>query len=406
MSERNKRQNWTHVAILIFIILMLGTAFSACRQPEEGASLPTAVSTVSLLTIAPPTETFLPPTLDLTATERANQTTPVPTNTRVVNTPTPVNAVINITTPNSESTLVMGSTIEIFGLVQKEENQIVWVSLVSANGRLLVEQQATINEIGWDTIMSIPRFVSGAATLQAAIRDADGTLQNVYQQPMTIVPDIETADRYILMTRPELDETAVSGFSIFFDGEIKFPTNNTLSISIWTEDCQTKVANQNFVLGSSNQAFSWQGFVVIPTNVDGPACAVASFGEPGAENWREAQVPISILPIDDREAKGIRISNPAPGSEVIAGSDLFINGTALNVSAAEMLVTILLENGRIVNQTIVTTDYWGYFETSVLLPIDIEGPAQIIAEAGEGDEFADGINNIIIVPPPTPTPVP
>jgi hypothetical protein len=129
-----------------------------------------------------------------------------------------VDAVVNITVPDANAELIMGSTIRVFGLVQKELEQLVWVSLVSSNNRLLVEQQAQPNEIGWETMIPIPRQVSGAAWLQAAVRAEDGSLQNLYRHPVTLVPDKENEARFIEIYRPVVDETAVSGFNIFFDG--------------------------------------------------------------------------------------------------------------------------------------------------------------------------------------------
>lgn len=369
--------------------------------------LPTAMSAASIPSPAPPTATILPPTLDLDATRSAPQATPLqPTSSIPTITPTPVDAVVNITVPDAGVDLFMGSTIRVFGLVQKELEQLVWVSLISSNGRLLVEQQAQPNEIGWETLIPVPNRVSGAAWLQAAVRADDGSLQNLYRHPVTLVPNKELESRFIQVYRPYVDETAVSGYNVFFDGDIKGAVGNQLTISLWVDNCQRQVAKQGFRLGASNQSFYWQGFVIAPRDVSGPGCAVASFGEPGSENWREASMPITILPTTDRDAKGIRIANPPPQREIVSGSEMFINGTALNIADEDILVSILLENGRIVSQTPARTDWWGYFELNVLIPPDIEGPAQIIAEYGEGDDFADGIGDIVVIPPPTPTPSP
>ncbi len=396
-----------YASLKLLLLFLLLSGFVVACSPSAELVLPTAVNLVELPTQvmpATPTATILPPTLDLAATAAANQTTPLPTRTRATVVATAVNAVINITTPDAGSELLMGNLVELFGLVQKEEDQTVWVSLVTANGRLLVEQQASPNEIGWDTTISVPAFVSGAAILQARVLDEAGVVHNLYQHPVTLVPDKEAADRYLLLYRPEVDETAVSGFNVIFDGEIKFPANNTITVSIWADECRTRVASQNYVLGSSSKGFYWQGFVIVPRDVTGSVCAVASFGEPGDANWREAQVPINVLPTDHRDAKGIRIGQPTAGSELVAGEELFIYGAALNAADADVLVSILMENGRIVSQTPTKTDYWGYWEVSVLLPLDIVGPAQIIVEAGENNDFADAVNTVLIVPPPTPTP--
>lgn len=381
------------------LILLLLAACTGGSEP-----LPTVAPAASLPTA---THTRLPATRDIAATRAATGDAQLqPTRTRAMPTATPVNPVVNITDPTDNDVLTMGSTLTVRGLVQKEEEQAVWVTLVSRNGRLLVELPAEPNEIGWQASFPIPIQVSGAAYVQAGVRDADGALRNVYRIPVTLVPDTTDAERFLLMSRPDPDEIAVSGFNLFFEGEIFRPAANTISLSIWVDDCRRRVAGQNFVLGSSNRPFAWSGFVIAPRDESGPACAVASFGEPGTADWREAQAPITILPAADRDAKGIRIAGPRSNSELFAGDEVFVYGTALNVSAGELLVSILMENGRIVSQTPVTTDFWGYWETTIRLPVDVEGRGQIIAETGEGDTFADGIADIIVLPPPTPTPNP
>ena len=68
--------------------------------------------------------------------------------------------------------------------------------------------------------------------------------------------------------------------------------------------------------------------------------------------------------------------------------------------------TILLENGRVIGQSSFTTDYWGYWETSVTIPLDVEGLAEITVTAGEEDTLSESKTLIRVIPPPTPTPGP
>jgi hypothetical protein len=203
-----------------------------------------------------------------------------------------------------------------------------------------------------------------------------------------------------------LDEKGVGGFNIFFDGEILLAVNRTVTLSIWADNCQTRVAQQSFVLGASNRPVYWQGFVIVPQNLVGPACAVASTGDPGSETWREASVPINVLAPTELEARGVTIGNPPPDREVIAGQELFLYGTALNVSEGPVSLSILLENGRVIGQSSFTTDYWGYWETSVTIPLDVEGLAEITVTAGEEDTLSESTTLIRVIPPPTPTPGP
>ena len=380
-----------------------------CGVPDE-APLPTLAP---LMVMPSPTPTLLPATLDISTrqpesgvatsavVDTAAQATPKPTVT-----PTAVRPLINISEPAPNQLLVLGSETTVRGLVQREQDQSIQVSLRSSNGRLLTETPATPNDFGWQTSFVLPPFVSGAATVRVELVGPDGAVLSFYEVPVWLTLNKETAVRYLELFRPTFEETAVGGFNIFFDGEVLLPVNRTITVSIWAEACQTRVAQQSFVLGASTRPVYWQGFVVVPQNLVGPACAVASTGEPGTENWREASVPINVLSPTELEARGVTIGNPPPGSEAIAGQTLFLYGTALNVSEGPVSLSVLMENGRVVSQTSFTTDYWGYWETSVNLPIDVEGLAEITVSAGEGDTFNESTIRIRVNPAPTPTPGP
>ncbi|WP_420630001.1 hypothetical protein [Candidatus Leptofilum sp.] len=388
---------------LLFLLLV------GCGGSDE--VLPTLAP---LVLLPSPTATSLPPTLDISTRPPESgispsggdgtasaQATPKPTVT-----PTPVNPLINISDPNPNQLLTLGNEVEVRGLVQMEADQSIVVSLWSSNGRLLTEVAATANEFGWQTSFMLPPYVSGAATMRANLLGADGSILFTYDVPVWLTLNKETATRYLEMFRPTINAKAVGGFNIFFDGEVLLPVNRTVTISIWADDCQTRVARQSFVLGASNRAVYWQGFVVVPQDLVGPACAVASTGEPGTENWREASVPINVLAPTELEARGVTIGNPPPDDEVFAGQELFLYGTAYNVSEGPVSISILMENGRVVTQTSFNTDYWGYWETAVSLPIDIQGLAEITVAAGEGDTFNESTTIIRVNPAPTPTPGP
>jgi hypothetical protein len=316
-----------------------------------------------------------------------------------------VPALITITSPESNADIVLGSAIVVRGVGQREASQTVWLALVTLNGRLLLETQATTSDTGWEAGFTVPVFVSGTAVLQASIRSESGEVAALHSAPINLVLDTASSDRYLALFHPLQDETAVSGFNLFFDGRVQRPVNNTVTVSVWTEQCQNQVARQSFILRGSGY---WQGFLIVPRDVSGPACAVAHFGVPGEESWRETLIPINILPTDDEAAKGIRIGNPPSGSTFTAGQELFLYGTALNVVVGEVQVSILLENGRIVSQSSTLTDYWGYWELSIFLPADVEGPAEITVSSGTADEsdYTETKTRITIEPAPTPTPGP
>lgn len=398
-----KLQIFILIGCLLAVVGLIG-----CGSPDD------PLPTLAALEVLPsPTATKLPPTMDISVSPPEsdpfgsdNVQSNAETTEKPTITPTAVNPLINISDPDPNEVLLLGSETTVRGLVQRAPDQSIQVSLRASNGRLITDLAAVPNDFGWQTTFSLPPFVSGSAVLRADLRAPNGTTVASYEVPVWLALNKETADRYLELFRPKVEETAVGGFNIFFDGEILLPVNRTITISIWAEDCQTRVARQSFVLGASNRPVYWQGFVVVPAGLVGPACAVASTGEPGAENWREASVPINVLSPDELNARGVTIGNPPPDGEATAGQELFLYGTALNVSEGPVSLTILMENGRVVSQTSFSTDYWGYWETSVILPIDVEGLAEITVAAGEGDTFNESTSRIRVNPAPTPTPIP
>ncbi|MFQ5399791.1 MAG: hypothetical protein ACE5E7_09360 [Anaerolineae bacterium] len=361
--------------------------------------MPTRVPVASVPTLPPP-PTQLPPTLDLTAMAVAPAVTAVPPTHAPTRTPTPVRPGLNIIEPTAGGTLILGQEATAHGLVQLGPSQSVWLTLHSANGRLLAETQTEITEAGWQAVFTPPEFVSGVGTLAATVRQEDGEVLASYETEIVLEPDTENSERYLTLYRPLANETAVGGYNLFFDGWAQRPVNLTVTISVWTEECQKRVSRQSFILRGSGY---WQGFVVIPNTVSGPGCAVAHFGAPEEDTWREVQIPVLIRPADDAEARGVRIGNPPPDSSVTAGRELLLYGTALNASDKTIHVTILLENGRIITDNNTQSDYWGYWELPVLLPEEVEGAAEITVTAGSpGDDFYAEAKSLITIEPGAP----
>ncbi|MCP4427809.1 MAG: hypothetical protein GY803_25280 [Chloroflexi bacterium] len=386
-------------SVILFLLVM---PLAACNSPApEPEPLPTAVPVAALPT---ETATSLPPTLDFVELTGTPPPTPITPTRKPTATATAVTPHIGITSPKADSEMMLGTDVTVRGLLQKQAGQSVWLKLVSWNGRILQDIEAGVDEQSWTASFTVPIYVSGAAYLEAEIRDENGYTAAENRLSVSLVTDTNTEERYLVMSRPVGGEMAVSGFNVFFDGTSYRPIDSVVAISIWVDDCQTRVTRQNFMLGRSTYPIYWQGFTIIPENISGPGCAIAHTGEPGTADWREAVVPIKILPTDDAEAKGIQIGNPPPDSHVIAGRELYLYGSAQNVSEEPVSVSILMENGRIVSQETAPADYWGYWEFRVTIPPDVFGPAQVTVLSGDagGDNYAEAQILINIDPAPTP----
>lgn len=385
---------------LLWLTLLL--TIVSCTQTPPADPLPTLALTAAVL-IAEDETSDLPPTRNLTDTNTPVPT-PRPATPRPRPTSTPIDPLIGITDPNRDAQLVLGSTLTVRGVVQAEPNHTVAIALVSATGHLLANATAPIADNVWLTELAIPVNVSGLAQLQAQVLSADNEVLASDVLLVSLVIDTGVTSQYLAMFRPGTGDLGVADHNLFFDGFLSRPGGGFLNLSIWTEDCQTKVAQFGFAMRSSSY---WQGFVIIPRDISGPACAVASVGQPGADNWYEAHVPLTLLNQDDPDAIGIVIGNPPPNRTVEAGQTFFIYGTAYNAPNDEVLVSVLLDNGRIITESIIEADDWGYWELSILLPFDLEGQAVITAILGDpSDPTAQTEAFITIDPASTPTPGP
>ncbi|MCP4358832.1 MAG: hypothetical protein GY796_12505 [Chloroflexi bacterium] len=383
--------------MLIPILLLWLTA---CSSP----TMPTRIPAAQLPQPSPTSN--LPPTQDINAPTPAVANTAVPITPKPTRTPTPVDPVINVSAPHANEILILGEEVAARGLVNKEEEQQIIISLVTSNGRTLTQTPGIVTEIGWEAAFTLPPNVTGQAFLKATLLDQAGNSLAEHQSPVLLTHNPDTTDRYLDLNRPDIGDTAVGGYNIFFDGTVFRPVNSSVIISIWADNCQEQIAQQSFRLGSSSRPIYWQGFVVVPQDLVGPACAVAHFGEPGTEEWREAQIPIEVLAQDDAAAQGVTIGNPPPEGEFFAGQEMTLYGTAYNVTEGPVTISVLMDNGRIAASATTETDYWGYWEVTITLPIDAIGQAEITVTAGDEDESGESQTIVTINPAPTPTPIP
>lgn len=383
--------------LTLFFCLLL--ALMACRSSETPA-MPTLVPTAQLPNQSGSTLN-LPPTSDL-----SQRNTPVATPTRPTATPrptgTPVTPIISITAPETGAEIILGSEIRVGGLLQIRPGQRVVAALVSATGYQLALSDGVVEENGWRATLLVPENVTGLGQVQAAILDPDGSVAAISARDVKLALDTTRTTSYLVISRPGLGDIAVADHNLFFDGTLQRYGGGFLRLSIWTEDCQTKVAEHGFSMRGSSY---WQGFVVIPRDVLGPACAIASIGTPGDPNWREAQVPITIMAKGDEEAVGVLIASPLNGQTVLSGETILIYGTAYNAPDGEIFLSVLLNNGRIITETIIEPDTWGYWEQSIVLPFDVSGQAIITAGLGDPADPLVSTNVVVEIDQgPTPTP--
>ena len=295
---------------------------------------------------------------------------------------------------------MIGQSITIGGLAQLRSTDTLSVTLVTATRHLLAEAEAQLFDFNsWQADLNVPHTVSGPVEIQAIVRDESGNIIASDTQAIQLVVNKEGTDRYLELYRPATGENAVAGHNLFFDGRVQLPVNGLITISIWNESCQVEVTRQGFRLRGSGY---WQGFVVIPNNIAGPVCAVVHFGTSGEDTRREAQLTLNVLPADDPDAVGVHIGNPPPNSLLTPGKSLLFYGTAYNAPDQSVMVSILLENGRLLTEGVAAVNNYGYWELELFIPDDASGRAQIEATVGErdGDDSVQHQTTVQIGPAP------
>jgi len=382
------------------LLILLSIILVACRTEIE---VPTLVPAAQVPAAeAPPTQ--LPTSTPVpTSTSTPIVDTPTPTQTptptvtpvipRIEETPFAQSGV-NITSPRENAEIVQGHEAFVGGFVQLGPSETLSVILVSATGQTLAVADVDLHQFSnWEGTLDFPVSYSGSAWVVARVLDSDAGIIAQDSQAVALARNPEVEDRYLDLYRPEVGKAVVAGYNMFFDGWVHNPVNNLIAISLWSDNCQVQKAVQSFRLRGSGY---WQGFLVIPSDVSGPACAIAHFGEEGEEDRREVQIEVDVLQPSADDAVGVLVGNPPPDSVVEPGSTLLLYGTSYNAPDGEVRITILSEDGRLVTEGITSADIFGYWELSLFIPVEAGGVTEIAAEIGDKDDDSYAEHRIVI----------
>jgi hypothetical protein len=274
----------------------------------------------------------------------------------------------------------MGSELVVGGFAQISQGMSIQVGLTSAAGLMLATGDAEVDISEWTGSLTIPEYVTGLGQVQAVILDAGGNEVARDSVEITITADRQTNDSYVTLIRPEAHSIGVAGHNFYMDGQLWRQGGGNLQVAVLMDDCQENVADVFFQLNTSSY---WQGYVILPRDIEGAACATAWVGTPGDPGWRAAQVPVTILHQDDPLATGVMISNPRQGRNLQAGETILVTGVAYNSAGRNVNIEILLENGQVVAEAEDAADYYGYWSAEVTLPVGVEGDA--VARVTTGD---------------------
>ncbi|MDT8305516.1 MAG: hypothetical protein RRC07_06235 [Anaerolineae bacterium] len=368
---------------LIFFLLLLGLA--ACNQAALPTPVPTAAIPDSALPTPEPTPgqtSGLPATRDLaTATALPpTATSSLPTSTPTA-TATPVIApILSIGSPAAGARLPLGGEVEVSGFSHSLPGMILQLGLISETGWTITSATAELDAGGWRGTVAIPPTVYGSAELQAVLLDAGGGLLASDSIPVFVELAEPRPESYLTLIRPPAGMIAAAGHAFYADGNLRSETGGSMRFSVLVDDCQEEIAHYAFTLRGSTY---WQAYVILPEEAEGSACAVVTKDQPGSEEWLAAQVPITIFPRGDERGVSVAIANPAADQRITGGQTITINGVAYNAPEGQVHLTAMLANGRMLVDTTLPVDRFGYWEFELSLPPDVDGQAQIHATLGD-----------------------
>ncbi len=392
---------------LIFLSVLFCFFLAACgsqsTDPEQAEVIivPTAAAVAEVPTLPPPviestqavetpTEAPTEATADVESDEQENVEEDAETDVEeetasneevVPEEPTPdlsIEPAVNITNIGDKSGKA-GELLVVAGRAARRTDQRLEASLVTLDGRVLLTQAIDDLDFGaWEASIPLPETFSGQARLVTTVWNADET--SAASDTLLVNIEADTSQvRYLQLDKPGPESISAAGYYLFFDGFAQKPVDFVVTIAVKVDDCQTIVSRQRFPMNGSG---NWRGFVQVPEDVRGEACAIAWFGEEGSADRREAQYLIDV--ISKEEGAGTVIGWPKEGSEISAGETVFFQGVALNATDGKLDIQVRLADGSVAAGNIVDVQQFGYWEAELLMPVDLQGEVQVTADGGTG----------------------
>jgi hypothetical protein len=274
------------------------------------------------------------------------------------------NLLLTLSYPVHNGQVVIGEEVPIAGYAAPDSTEPISVTL-SAGSNLLVETTASPDPAtgDWQTTLLIPVNVVGRGLISATMGTQTDSA-SVYIDDMRGLQ--MQGDSQIRFHRPHDGETAVSGYPVFFEGEVTNAINDSVTVGVLTENCTTWATRQSFTVAGSGQ---WTGMVILPEFIeDEQACASVYTGDYG-EDWLETQRPLPVYAPDDERANRLYLTTQPHQLQFPAGGMGKIEGIAVN--APEVQVSIVNNDDRsLIVEGIAPVNEFGAWEIELPIPED------------------------------------
>ncbi len=389
----------TRKSVILFCLVWMGLLLGlvACAE-EQPAFDPTPVANTAVSpTPLPATETPLPETavsVEAAASTETPTALPQPTETAVLPTATPIVYTLNVSTPLPGSDVVVGQEVVFSGVLQPAPVESVDVR-VKIGSRVVMSGFAQVNPAdgSWSLTQTIPPNIVGPAKLVVAQPDLG--LETAVS--INLTPSLRSSDTYVTLERPSQGATLAAGHPVFLEGQLNNAIDNTISMGVLVDDCTTFVSSISFELSGGH----WNGFLILPGDIQGEGCVVAYTGNFGEGDWREARLPVTIVDPDVEPYYHVEIGN-LENVAVNAGETAVWYGSAVKPVNNEVHVMLLTDVAGQATQVLydskVPTDMFGYWEAQIPLPDTFTGSALLIVTSGSDETYAEARLPVTIRP--------
>lgn len=343
---------------------------------------PTASPTFEILPTAtipslPPTVTPAP-VITLTPTVSLQNAPSLPglpsaAPTRVVSTDSSLFVAIDRPTGNAK--VGMNSGLRAVGRVSAPDDHQLRVSLVNMSGQVLAQQTTITTNPNWELYYTTPNWTGGIVYLIAAI-EQNG--QMIQQDTIQIyLQSSEDSDLFVSLSRPQQNGLAVAGKAIFIDGlAARSEKNFKVAVAIMDAQCQVRYAGIDLTVPEKGH---WAGFVIVPGDVIGQICVLATVGDAGSGEYREVHVPMTVVAATDPVATDITVGSPMPRQVVDSGALIQSVGTAYGAVNNQVNLKMQLTDGTVIVEKLVPVSDAGIWQTAIKLPDDKIGIANVTA---------------------------
>jgi hypothetical protein len=266
-----------------------------------------------------------------------------------------------------------------------DDANLVEVQLWAGETALVVGQTAPSSGT-WSVTVDVPTAYNGPAQLLVINGSESATVPVELLSLFAASP--AAGEATVQLYRPTVGETAVSGYPLYFEGQVRNPTDNTVTIGLLVDGCSRFVAQQSFTVApaAADRDTGWTGVLILPQAIEGDdSCAVAYTGKFGEGAWAAAALSVPVLAEDDPAASRISLEE---GFNMVlrAGQTERIAGTAVNAKEITVTMTRPDDNSIIAEGTASVGDF-GFWELFLPIPTDAPDFVQVavVISSDEGE---------------------